>query len=62
MSEREEHKEIWLQPWCANCESTDFSDTGRTWCHDDVYETCECGQEPVRYVFAPALTNTEPQG
>ena len=20
MTEREEHKEIWLQPWCANCD------------------------------------------
>ena len=56
MSEREEHQEIWLQPYCADCERNDDSDTGRTWCQDQVYETCAgCGREPVRYVLARAL-------
>lgn len=32
---------IWLEPNCA---------PERTWCEDDVYERCECGARPVRYV------------
>jgi hypothetical protein len=60
MSEKE-HKEIWLQPWCANCAATDFSGTGRTWCSDQVYEACEgCGREPVRYVLAALTTEPAP--
>ena len=45
-----EHEVIWLQPWCHDCARHDASDTGRTWCADNVYDDCEeCGQKPVQY-------------
>jgi hypothetical protein len=49
------HPIIWLAPWCDGCDKYDCSnDGGRTWCKDNVYETCvECGREPVKYVVAP---------
>ena len=36
---------IYLGPACQ--EQAD----GREWCKDDVWERCECGDEPVRYVI-----------
>jgi hypothetical protein len=46
----EEHKEIWLQPWCDNCAMTE----DRTWCQDNVWEDgCDgCERKAVRYVLA----------
>ncbi|WP_411835673.1 hypothetical protein ACLBNB_20085 [Pseudomonas chlororaphis subsp. aurantiaca] len=38
---------IYLAPAC-----NENSGDGRDWCADDVFETCECGSEPVRYVIA----------
>ncbi|KAA5842302.1 hypothetical protein F2A37_16690 [Pseudomonas chlororaphis] len=37
---------IYLAPAC-----NENSGDGRDWCADDVFETCECGSEPVRYVI-----------
>lgn len=48
----DEHPEIWLQPWCANCENTAL-DEGRMWAQDCPWDDCECGAKPVRYVIAP---------
>ena len=47
-----EHVIIWLEPWCDDCARRDRSDTGRTWCCDPVYEPCECGAQPVKYILA----------
>lgn len=47
---------IWLAPYCAECARHDHSDTGRTWCEDDVYEPCEeCGRGPVKYAICADL-------
>lgn len=47
-----EHKEIWLQPWCEECEQNCGFD-GRQWCQDDVWGKCdECDREPAHYVLA----------
>jgi len=47
-------KEIWLQPWCAECDRNSRQpDTGRLWCQDDVWTKCEnCDRRSVRYVLA----------
>jgi hypothetical protein len=51
----DEHKEIWLQPWCAGCKQHSGCE-GRQWCQDDVWGKCdECGEKSVRYVLAPAV-------
>ena len=50
-----EHKEIWLQPWCEGCDKDANTgwNGGRQWCEDDVWDTCEgCEQKSVRYVLA----------
>ena len=51
----EEHKVIWLQPWCQNCAKHE----DRHWCQDNVWEDgCEeCGVMPARYelVGSPGL-------
>lgn len=53
MSEYKEHKTIWLQPWCRDCERNDFSDHGRLWCQDEVWGECDdCGAKPIKYVLA----------
>lgn len=46
----QQHAEIWLQPWCRDCDRTE----DRTWCQDNVWkdEPCECGAQAVRYVLA----------
>jgi hypothetical protein len=47
----QQHKTIWLQPWCDGCER---SSEDRLWCQDDVWSYCdECGAPAVRYVLAP---------
>ncbi len=49
-----EHQTIWLQPWCEQCERAAHSvESGRTWCQDPVYDQCDCGAMPVKYVIAP---------
>jgi hypothetical protein len=47
----DQHKTIWLQPWCQACDQTE----DRLWCQDDIWsEGCEeCGAMPVKYVLAP---------
>ena len=50
--DEQQHPVIWLQPWCDYCARVDRSDTGRTWCVDNVYDRCECGRYPVKYVLA----------
>lgn len=48
------HETIWLAPWCDGCEKQCYSDEGRTWCQENVYEPCEeCGRMPVKYMIAP---------
>jgi hypothetical protein len=50
MSEYTEHKEIWLQPWCDECDRTQFD---RMWCQNNVWDKCDdCGREPVKFVLA----------
>lgn len=47
----QEHKVIWLQPWCNKCESSPGD--GRQWCKDDVWDACdECERRAVKYVLA----------
>lgn len=44
--------EIWLQPWCDECDRRAHDiESGRTWCQDPVYDACECGARPLRYVL-----------
>ena len=50
--EKREYPVIWLQPWCDDCARHDTSDTGRTWCANNVYDDCECGQKPIKYLLA----------
>ena len=68
----EDHKVIWLQPWCAGCEMnrTIHSYEGRQWCEDDVWEKCDgCGAKSVRYEIAkpkrrkarPPKSSTSPE-
>jgi hypothetical protein len=46
----EEHKTIWLEPWCDRCDATGDD---RMWCQDNVWEPCdECERRPVKYVLA----------
>lgn len=50
----EQHKVIWLQPWCDGCEAHCYSGEGRSWCQDDAWGQCdECGAPPVKYQLAP---------
>ena len=50
MSEYTEHKEIWLQPWCFECNACGGD---RNWCQDNVWEEgCDCGEKAVKYVLA----------
>ena len=47
-------KEIWLQPWCDECERTS-GEPGRLWCDEDVWGRCEaidCDKPSV--LFMPA--------
>lgn len=55
MADWQEHKTIWLQPWCRDCEHHDKqSDTGRLWCQDDVWGKCdECGRPSVKFSISP---------
>lgn len=44
----EDHREIWLEPKCAENDPE-----GRVWCQHDVWPTCpECGDKSVKYVRA----------
>lgn len=46
-------KDIWLQPWCKNCESFRHFDDGRQWCEHDVWVKCdECGAPSIKYRLA----------
>lgn len=47
-------KEIWLQPWCDECERhARYPDAGRLWAPDDPWTKCDdCDRKPVRYVLA----------
>lgn len=46
-----EHYEIWLQPWCSDCERNPGD--GRMWAPDDPWTKCEdCDRGAVRYVLA----------
>jgi hypothetical protein len=55
-----EHKSIWLQPWCDECEA---SSEDRLWCQDDVWASCEtCGAKPVKYLVATTKPARETQG
>ena len=42
-----ELKVIYLGPACQE----QGQSSGREWCQDDVWDTCECGHESVRYVL-----------
>lgn len=44
-----ELKVIYLGPACQE------NGDGREWCQDDVWETCDCGHESVRYVIGTDL-------
>lgn len=44
-----ELKVIYLGPACQE------QGDGREWCKDDVWERCECGDEPVPYVIGTEL-------
>jgi hypothetical protein len=48
----DDHKTIWLQPWCPTCRL--HNDEGRQWCEDNVWEDgCEeCQGMPVKYTLA----------
>ena len=49
MSEWEDPKVIWLQPWCEGCQRHSGYE-GRNWCDHDVWGKCdECGRKAVRY-------------
>ena len=45
-----EHKIIWLQPWCDECEEN--CDPGREWCQDKQDPCDVCGREWVKYDLA----------
>lgn len=49
----QEHKEIWLQPWCDDCQKQSWGfDSGRQWCEDEAWGDCgTCGAKPVKYVL-----------
>jgi hypothetical protein len=59
MSEKE-HKEIWLQPWCGECQLKSWeSDGGRQWCEDNPWDDCEeCGAKPIKYVLDVSAKRT----
>lgn len=46
-----EHKVLWLQPSCAECEK--YSLEGRQWCKDPQEDCEECGRKWVRYELSP---------
>ncbi|MFJ2710912.1 hypothetical protein ACIOZM_08460 [Pseudomonas sp. NPDC087346] len=46
-----ELKVIYLGPACQE----QGQSSGREWCQDDVWDTCECGHESVRYVLGAEL-------
>jgi hypothetical protein len=51
----QEYQTIWLQPWCAKCETeaAKFASDGRQWCQDNVWDQCdECERRPVKYRLA----------
>lgn len=54
-----DHKEIWLSPWCIECNKGCPEE--RTWCQDSVvYDPCEeCGNKPIRYVRADCFEELE---
>jgi len=48
MTEREEHRIIYLEPGCCSEAGED-----RHWCQDDAWEACdECGTKSVKYIIA----------
>ena len=59
-----DHKEIWLQPWCDDCESKSDGnrpDLGRLWAVDDPWTKCdECERPAVRYVLEADVTPEKP--
>ncbi len=42
---------IWLE---SQCHDDPNSDTGRMWCQDDAWGTCDCGERhrPTKYIRA----------
>src|SRR5208282_5758750 len=55
MTDYQDPKTIWLQPWCDTCDLHVYE--GRQWCEDgSVFDKCEgegCGKMPVKYILAP---------
>jgi rubrerythrin len=48
-----DHRTIWLEPWCDECERSFRSKDGRIWCEDNPWQQCPtCGAMPVKYVIA----------
>jgi predicted RNA-binding Zn-ribbon protein involved in translation (DUF1610 family) len=42
-------REIWLDPFCADCWTPG---TEITWCQHDVYDPCPtCGRKAIRYAI-----------
>jgi hypothetical protein len=63
-AEMSEHQTIWLQPWCDECAKASWNETmsgGRTWCQDAVYDSCDCGAMPVKYILAADQPQPKPQ-
>jgi len=57
LSDYQDPKIIWLQPWCDMCELHGYE--GRQWC-DDVFDKCEgCSKMPVKYIIAPDQPKSE---
>lgn len=61
MSDWQEYKEIWLQPWCSECEMVAAKNgtDGRLWCQDNPWDDCECGARPVKYVLTSTLPSRD---
>ena len=54
MTDYQDPKVIWLQPWCDACELHVYE--GRQWGQDNVWDKCDsesCKQMPVKYILAP---------
>jgi hypothetical protein len=57
-----QHETIWLQPWCDNCDRNVCNGgDGRMWCQDNVWDPCECGAKPVRYIIDGRSKRRTPQ-
>jgi hypothetical protein len=46
-------EEIWLQPWCSDCEEDYLSGLGdRFWSEENCGDCEECGAKPTKYILS----------